>query len=640
MFTDFTELLEKLFDDDTDYYVMNFYLKKYHNSPVLKQGVHISNPFLGEKQKTPSFNLFKYKKEKWKYKDFATNETGDVYDLIQKLFSIDFIAAKSKIKEDFDLIGEYITEVKQLVNNQSIVVGHVQGSSQNPSPTNFRLIKREFDIKDKEYWYDKHKIPRDLLNRYGVIPIQSFYRNGKHIIPRSICYAYSLGNSYKIYQPLDKKYKFQYLGAPMENFIFGYNQLPTEGDIIFITGGQKDVITIASQGFPAICLNSETAKFPDWLHTDLKKRFKEIIVLYDNDETGKAQSEKLCKEFDLTNLTLPEMEAGKDISDYIAHGFDLPSLIKFQLPKNKNSDYSLISFAELAAIGKSQPSLKRIWGDYIFENSLILFPSERGIGKTFFILELAIAVTSGYDSFCGEPIEKHGNTLYINLELSELLLSKRLTKLFENVQIKTSNFNAQCLTINGNFYKRLKKIENEIKKLKPVLVIIDNLRAASNHLDNEKNKAVVGFISELKELINTYNCSIILVHHTKKGTQNQRLNSDMQSGAGALTDLVDGDFFLSRSSKDINYRLLKRLKSRNSAEQEYPKLLFFNPDTFWFELIEESVEESEHIIYENSADKKNKTTLEMKKLYEAGKTLEEIAELLGVHKSTVSRRLK
>ena len=62
-----------------------------------------------------------------------------------------------------------------------------------------------------------------------------------------------------------------------------------------------------------------------------------------------------------------------------------------------------------------------------------------------------------------------------------------------------------------------------------------------------------------------------------------------------------------------------------------------NPETLWFELIEENVEESDHIFQDvpvnDKADKKN-TAFQMRG---EGKTFQEIADHIGVVKSTVSR---
>ena len=65
-----------------------------------------------------------------------------------------------------------------------------------------------------------------------------------------------------------------------------------------------------------------------------------------------------------------------------------------------------------------------------------------------------------------------------------------------------------------------------------------------------------------------------------------RTRCDLQSGAGAISDLVDGDFFLRKSSQSTDLRLLRRAKSRNCEEQEGAKLLRFNQETLWFKLVE------------------------------------------------------
>jgi 5S rRNA maturation endonuclease (ribonuclease M5) len=47
---------------------------------------------------------------------------------------------------------------------------------------------------------------------------------------------------------------------------------------------------------------------------NLKTRFKYIYLLYDNDATGKKYSKKLCEQYRLMPIFVPEPV--KDISDY------------------------------------------------------------------------------------------------------------------------------------------------------------------------------------------------------------------------------------------------------------------------------------------------------------------------------------
>ena len=42
----------------------------------------------------------------------------------------------------------------------------------------------------------------------------------------------------------------------------GMKQLPNRGDILFLTGGEKDVMSLTARGFYALCFNSETSLIP------------------------------------------------------------------------------------------------------------------------------------------------------------------------------------------------------------------------------------------------------------------------------------------------------------------------------------------------------------------------------------------
>ena len=73
------------------------------------------------------------------------------------------------------------------------------------------------------------------------------------------------------------------------------------GDMLFITGGEKDVLSLYAHGFHAICFNSETAQIPENIIESLQFRFRHIILLYDTDETGKRESERQAEQLAAVN---------------------------------------------------------------------------------------------------------------------------------------------------------------------------------------------------------------------------------------------------------------------------------------------------------------------------------------------------
>ena len=128
----------------------------------------------------------------------------------------------------------------------------------------------------------------------------------------------------KIYHPFSDV-RFLYGGNFGDNYCFGLEQLPAKGDTLFITGGEKDVLSLVSKGFYAICFNSETSNIPQSIIKKLSYRFKHVILLYDTDKTGLEASQKHAEQLanqGVKRLVLPLSggKTDKDISDYFKAG--------------------------------------------------------------------------------------------------------------------------------------------------------------------------------------------------------------------------------------------------------------------------------------------------------------------------------
>ena len=120
-------------------------------------------------------------------------------------------------------------------------------------------------------------------------------------------FCYVMGDFVKIYRP-NSKLRFLYGGEKQEDYVFGFEQLPNKGDILFITGGEKDVLSLSAHHFNAICFNSETASIPENVIESLQLRFRHIILLYDMDETGLREAQRqaeLLAKYNVLHLALP-----------------------------------------------------------------------------------------------------------------------------------------------------------------------------------------------------------------------------------------------------------------------------------------------------------------------------------------------
>jgi len=293
----------------------------------------------------------------------------------------------------------------------------------------------------------------------------------------------------------------------------------------------------------------------------------------------------------------------------------------------------------LAEEGKDIPEMKLLFGHYIPEDCLIHFPSPRGVGKSWFCMQLCIAIAAQWDSFLGETVDLHGNTLYINNELSERVVRRRASRLLSNApQPVKDGYNAMVYTTRSGLLDDMANLIQIIKDIRPVLVVIDNLRMAFRDVDTNSNKDITGLMLILLAICQSHKTSVVVTDHFKKHAPSLISESDLQAGSGVKTDLSDGDFFLRHSYQDRSLRILKRGKSRHFEEAGQPKLLRLNPHSLWFELKEEQVNESEHIGIRQIKDKEEQKDIALA-LRNSGKSFEEIARILNKGKSTVHRWL-
>lgn len=143
------------------------------------------------------------------------------------------------------------------------------------------------------------------------------------------CIGYYYNKKWKLY--FYKATEYRFLTNIPHTELQGYDELDWIGNICIITKSMKDVIVWKNLGFSAVAPHSEglgewKIKIPL-----LQKRFKRIILNFDNDKAGRAAIEEVLKEFNLEIFLVPEE---KDISGFYR---------KFGLEKTKQLTKQLIN---------------------------------------------------------------------------------------------------------------------------------------------------------------------------------------------------------------------------------------------------------------------------------------------------------
>lgn len=317
----------------------------------------------------------------WRYKDFGNGGSGgDAFWFVGELFgynlSSQFPKILAQIVQDLNLPLDITTQeslAKAPIRPQVSAPSSDQLVSQPSMTDKYSIQSQPFTETDLEFW-GKYGINQDTLEWYGVSSLASFSsysRKGKpyqlHYKSTEPMYCYQLGDSVKIYRP-NSTVRFLNAGVRSRDHIFGYAQLPSKGECVLLTGGEKDVLSLASHGFSAFCLNSETAYLSQTLLQGLSDRFDAVGVLYDMDDTGIRQSQKIIEDNpDIPNLfrvdlPLSGSKSEKDVSDFFSQGGTATALQDIIRRNYKQQDSSMDNLENFIA-----PKLS---GDEIYKRKL------------------------------------------------------------------------------------------------------------------------------------------------------------------------------------------------------------------------------------------------------------------------------
>lgn len=569
--------------------IMYHYLSPYHtgSKESLRAGKNISNPFLGAPQKTPSFNIFPAKDSgKWLFNDFATGDKGDCFELVQRLFNLSFTESLQRIANDFSIItNSKSTKPKPTVSKSSISFG------------NINIDYKEFSESELNFWH-KYGIELETLNKFNIKAVNHYTAISKNnnkpykIISKSDypIFGYVNSNWVKIYKPMDEKYRFQYLGAKEENYIFGWDQLSAYGDEVFITGGEKDVLSLISHGFNAITLNSESATLSDSKSAELKMRFKNIFVLYDIDEPGLKYSESFSLVHGFYRIILPHsLFDGKDVSDYFLNGGtreDLIALINDAKSKPKpikiDLDKCIFNAVELLALGNNEQEF--LMGPILPQKGTAVLAGKPDTGKSQFVRQLCVHVALGIPDFLGFPLNPvHKRAIYVatedNSNATCFLLNKQLKGL--DALAKESLRFMFADTMDQS--EILEQLDSDLKEFPSDLVIIDSFGDIFTGTDSNNNMAMRNTVKLFDKIAKDHNCLVIFVHHINKGAYRQSPAQEHIQGGSGLVQKVRLAIQLSEGDGAIRYFTVVK---GNYCPKEYKQNsleLIFSEDTFLFE---------------------------------------------------------
>ncbi|TXH21406.1 MAG: DNA repair protein RadA [Chitinophagaceae bacterium] len=210
------------------------------------------------------------------------------------------------------------------------------------------------------------------------------------------------------------------------------------------------------------------------------------------------------------------------------------------IKKNKTVQLHQVQTTDVARVSTNDVELNRVLGGGIVPGSIILVAGEPGIGKSTLFLQMGLLL--------------HQKILYVSGEESEQQIKMRA----ERITVSKNESNDFYLLTETN----LQAILQELKKLKPDIVIIDSIQT----LQSENIDAATGSVSQIKECTaelqrfakQTDTPLFLIGHITKEGSI---------AGPKILEHMVDVVLQF-EGDRHYAYRLLRTHKNRfgNTSE--------------------------------------------------------------------------
>lgn len=301
-------------------YISQEEIFKFYLPNNFKFNVPFSSPF--RKDKHPSFVI---SNKNYRYKDFAMGDTGNCFNFVMELYSINYNLALIQIVSDFNIRGDFhMYDDNYIITNKKAEYKNASDKVYTGS-TLLQIKKREWEDYDLKYW-EEYGIELTYLRLAWIFPISHYFINGTPYKAEKLAYAYIEKKdnkiTYKIYQPLSAYKKF--ISGNNSSVWELWHLLPKIGDELIITSSRKDALCIINNfKIPSVSLQSESTLPKEHVIKDILKRFKRVYLFYDNDynnteNNGQIMAKKLLDKYpELINIVIPEEYESKDISDLI-----------------------------------------------------------------------------------------------------------------------------------------------------------------------------------------------------------------------------------------------------------------------------------------------------------------------------------
>lgn len=231
--------------------------------------------------------------------------------------------------------------------------------------------------------------------------------------------------------------------------------------------------------------------------------------------------------------------------------------------------------------------------DWLPDKSITFLVSPPESYKTWILLDLAVSVSAGVPFLGQYQVNNTGPTLIIQQEDSHEGLTDRLALIVEQKLGMRANLEGDTWQVplmpdlpiyvhpsralRFDNKKVLEEMEEQIKIIKPKVILIDPLysttAAVDNYMADLANQMMI-----LKTWRDKYGCSVVLAHHSKKNLDPDSTNREDSWGSQFLNAFLEAGWQVRKNPRLAPNEVVVRRHSKVMGNQQ-PISLTFNIST-------------------------------------------------------------
>lgn len=279
---------------------------------------------------------------------------------------------------------------------------------------------------------------------------------------------------------------------------------------------------------------------------------------------------------------------------------------------------------------KQRPDPIPLYLSLWYEGEVCCLFADSNVGKSIYAVQIAA------------EIAKHQKVLYFDFELSDKQFQLRYTddgKVFtfpDNFyRVEIDNEKYDCDNLEDSI---VANVENAAIQSGAKVLIIDNLSYLC--IAAEKGDLAGRLMQRLVGLKKKHGLSILVLAHTHKRPLTEPITQNNLAGSKKLFNFFNSAFTIGKSAKDPNLRYIKQIKVRYGNYQydaDNVIVCSIEKENAFLQFVQIGFATEREHLKEQSETDREQLKEQIWELRKSGKTIEEIAQIVGKSKSTVGR---